>query len=798
MKIPLPGKFKERREILLFGLAFLFLFLALFHEFFFTDRLFYSRDMAFLEVPLRQHAATLMKEGGGALWTDAYGNGQPFLANPKNAVLYPGTWLYVILPFGIAFKLHFFLHGVLAWAGLFLLSRSLQLSSKASFLAASTFFLGGYLLSSFEFYNHLASLAWLPWLLLVARTNRSNPFMRTLWLVGLWVLLILSGTPHVIPMAILLGILLIIITGDHPRPRLRAFGLSFALAILLAAIQLLPAVELLSRSSRDPQETLRWSLEPVQLVNLVVPGIFGNDRGTEDSEYWGGHLFDYHYPLYYSLYASPGLLLLAMIGLRKPRTRVQLFLAISAAVFLLVSLANFLPFFAFVAKLPGAGLIRYPVKYLGGTILALSFLGAIGFDRFFSQGSNCRRTAGFFMGFGILAALTYVLGSGPILRGLSRLFAITDPLHLVQLRRALWYTLAVFLLFGLILLVSSRVKALRPALGWAFLALLVADLGISNRGINPVAPVEFFAEPAFLKGRPGPLRVFRDGTLPDNKMEQVGHDQRFQSYLRQSLCPYTLIGPVHYVYDQDFYALYPKDYTAVVKKLRGADREARQKILADAGASFSVSHRSLLRSGLPPRYVEEVPVYFEPVARTRKFPYSTTSVIRTRSFTEALGYFDRPGFDPLETTVVDSDIHFSGDLCTDAGLSFSPLVVRSELMSYTVKAPRSALAVFCKNPVPGWQARLDGRPAPIVKAGLFSLGIVVPEGTHSLEIRYRPASVMYGLVISLLTLNALMACLIIRTFRGRDVSGAKRKYPSDAREAPKKKGRPKPPLGTSI
>ena len=150
-----------------FILLFLIIFLWMFKEFFFTSGVFFERDSTLLELPTRKICAELLREGNFALWTDAHGNGQPFLANPKNAVFYPTTWLYLFLPLFTAFKLHYLIHVLLGWLGLYYLCKSYSLSRKASFLGASLFTLSGIYLSSFEFYNHIASLAWMPWILLV-------------------------------------------------------------------------------------------------------------------------------------------------------------------------------------------------------------------------------------------------------------------------------------------------------------------------------------------------------------------------------------------------------------------------------------------------------------------------------------------------------------------------------------------------------------------------------------------------------------------------------------------------------
>ncbi len=138
----IPGRnsagFISKKDLFFFAL-FIVLFLLVFREFFFTNRIFYERDSTVVEVPVKKLTAQLLKEGNFALWTDAHGNGQPFLANPKNAVFYPTTWLYLFLPLFTAFKLHYLIHALLGWLGLYVLCRSYTLSRKASFLGASLF-----------------------------------------------------------------------------------------------------------------------------------------------------------------------------------------------------------------------------------------------------------------------------------------------------------------------------------------------------------------------------------------------------------------------------------------------------------------------------------------------------------------------------------------------------------------------------------------------------------------------------------------------------------------------------------
>jgi hypothetical protein len=49
---------------------------------------------------------------------------------------------------------------------------------------------------------------------------------------------------------------------------------------------------------------------------------------------------------------------------------------------------------------------------------------------------------------------------------------------------------------------------------------------------------------------------------------------------------------------------------------------------------------------------------------------------------------------------------------------------------------------------PGWEATVDGRPAPIYEAYGFLRGVVVEAGPHRIEMRYRPKSVYWGAALT--------------------------------------------------
>jgi hypothetical protein len=91
-----------------------------------------------------------------------------------------------------------------------------------------------------------------------------------------------------------------------------------------------------------------------------------------------------------------------------------------------------------------------------------------------------------------------------------------------------------------------------------------------------------------------------------------------------------------------------------------------------------------------------------------------------------------------------------------ATVSYTP--ERVELVT-TSAAP--ALLVVADAIYPGWTAAVDGQPAPLWTADLMLRGIPVPPGRHEVTLTYRPRSWQTGLIVSLLTLAACGAALLV-------------------------------------
>ena len=70
-------------------------------------------------------------------------------------------------------------------------------------------------------------------------------------------------------------------------------------------------------------------------------------------------------------------------------------------------------------------------------------------------------------------------------------------------------------------------------------------------------------------------------------------------------------------------------------------------------------------------------------------------------------------------------------------------------VSIETEAEGRRLLVLTDVYYPGWTASVDGTVVPIHRANYAFRAVAVPPGRHVVEFRYRPASVRYGLLLSL-------------------------------------------------
>ncbi len=83
------------------------------------------------------------------------------------------------------------------------------------------------------------------------------------------------------------------------------------------------------------------------------------------------------------------------------------------------------------------------------------------------------------------------------------------------------------------------------------------------------------------------------------------------------------------------------------------------------------------------------------------------------------------------------------------------------------RTPARQLLVVAESFHPGWQATLDGRPAPVLRINRDFLGCAVEAGQHRVELRFRPQSLRRGAALSSLGLGLIVGLVGLTHWAGR-------------------------------
>ncbi|HSR54448.1 MAG TPA: hypothetical protein VLV83_26785 [Acidobacteriota bacterium] len=261
------------------------------------------------------------------LWDPHSYLGTPFWANPQAAVLFPGTWLHLLMPPQHSFTLLFMLKAALGLIGMFVWLRRTGLPVPAAFLGASVFGLSTHTLVSLAFpYSNVTVL--FPWALLaldrllesgLAAPGRGRTGSWTAAALGVG-LLVAAGQPQSALLALAALALYGLIRLLRPCPRwawpawqgppgtpslLRRRLLTVLLAGsavlsggMLCALQWMPALDYVAESMVGHGPRILSSglpYLPGNLLNFLVPDLFGSPL---EGDFWG--FPGYHDAAFYS------------------------------------------------------------------------------------------------------------------------------------------------------------------------------------------------------------------------------------------------------------------------------------------------------------------------------------------------------------------------------------------------------------------------------------------------------------------------------------------------------------------
>ncbi len=131
-------------------------------------------------------------------------------------------------------------------------------------------------------------------------------------------------------------------------------------------------------------------------------------------------------------------------------------------------------------------------------------------------------------------------------------------------------------------------------------------------------------------------------------------------------------------------------------------------------------------------------------------------------FRQAIARLAADDFDLRRTAVVEAPLDLP--LADAAPSSFEITQMSPTTLLARVETPAPQLLVLSQIHYPGWQARLDGQPVDIERVNGVQQGVVVPAGSHRIELYFAPSSFTRGLILSAM---GLIICLVILVIPAR-------------------------------
>jgi hypothetical protein len=752
----------------------------------------FRRDVHLVWHPQVEAFVRAVAAGAWPVWDPGPVFGHPLMADPSAMVLYPLTWLNLVLRPWTYYTAFAAAH--LLWAGLgaLRLARHFGLSRPAALLAAALWTLSGPLLSLLDLWHHLAGAAWMPWVLLAAdRAGAAPTPARTLcWGAALGAQ-ILAGSADMCAMSGLVALALLVTRADRARPAgprnrrlLASAAVAGVFALGLSAGLWMTALEVASRSDRASLPAAvrtYWSVHPLSLAQAVLPGGWANLPLRAD---WRAALFESREPFLGSLYL--GLPTVALVGaaLAAWRQRTRIVLAAAALTFLLVALGKHAPFYdALVVLLPPLQILRYPVKAMVPAALAWSLLAGFGWDTWTHRGPAVARRR-WWLAVVVPVVLVLLAAAGgaawlavsPETVGL-RLLAPEAPAAAALAPIAAALGVATLLAAAALLLAVLRARSRRAAAltGAVIAGLAVADLLLAHRNVQPVAPRALYThKPAVvqaLEARPH-ARIYAYDYSAQGALEKLRRHAPFtlerapQGFSREAALALAMqmhLAPatagrwaLRTGWDIDYRGLYPHDLAQLTLLLRAVEgTPAHTRLLRLGGVSHVVSlhvagfEDLVLAAEFPGLYSQPTRLLEVPGPLPRTY---AVGGVRVGGAMEAIRMVIEGEVDPAREVLLDA----GAPVTPAAGFAGTSTVLDESADRVRLRATLSAdgHVVLLDAFAPGWRAAVDGEPVPVVRANLAFRAVAVPAGTHLIEYVYRPFWMLAGVSVSAVTLVA--------------------------------------------
>ncbi len=710
----------------------------------------------------RLYGAELFRETGHIpQWNPYLFGGMPFIAAMHGDIFYPTAWLRWFLPVDTAMNLGFGLHLVLAGFAMYLLLRSLGTSWAAGVVGGVAYELTGIVASLVKpghdgklFVSALAPLAFLA-LVRAVRDRSPGGYALLALVVGLGLL-----SPHyqmtyyLLVASGLWTLYLAFLAPDRPPRRDGAVMVALALGavllgLMLAAVQALPFLSYIPFSPRGEgggsggwEYAVSYSLPPEELFTTILPQF----NGVLES-YWGRNFFKLH-----TEYLGAAVVPLAVIGLGdRSRTRLIRALAGIAILFLLVALGGHTPFYTlWYDVMPMMKKVRAPGMAFFLVALPVAIWAGLGADRLLRGEATAKTLA---VPVGVLGGIA-LLGVLGVLGSVGTLFASEQQAaKLVANAPELRTGAARLLVFTALAGAAYWAVGMGRVRGWAaagvLAAVVVADLWSVDRRFFEFKPpaAELFADDPIttrLKQEPKPYRVLDAGVYQGSVL---------MAYSVQSVLGYH--GNEVRYYDD---LLGGKNVWRNIGNPNLHDLLAVRFLLLPDTQSVPGFHRILEPTPTAHGQVgvlyqrDTAPPYVRVLPAAAKLPEDqlVPTVIDPRFPVDGVVVF------PESASVSPAQIRGGGPDTTSVRARLAEWRPGSMRVTLTGSDPATRYLLVSETWYKDWHARVDGRPAPVLRGDDALITVALPPGAHEVTLDFDSPEYARGKVISLVALLAIV------------------------------------------
>ena len=726
--------FTVPRFALLLGL----LIAASFPEVLVGAKSFVVRDFGFFAYPLAHFQRECFWRGEMPLWNPYNNCGVPFLAQWNTMPLYPPALIYLLGP--LTWSLNFFclIHLFFAGMGMYFLARRWSGNHIAAGLAGVVFAFNGLSLNMLMWPSHIATLAWMPWVVLLAEKawlqGGRNLFAAAL--AG--AMQMLAGGPETIMLTWLLVVALwcvqIFQGFRQPNAISRAMLWRLPLVVLLvaclSAAQLLPFLDLVANSQRHQgYADTRWSMPGWGWANFLVPMVFG--------QIWSmGVFFQYNQAWTSSYYLGLGAVLLAPLAFLQWRNLRVSLLAAAAFCALLLAFGDQTFVYTWLRTLvPQLSFITYPIKFVTLVVFAVPLLLAFSMATLDpSAATQNKQLVNRLIGLALLLLAFIAL----ILVWATRFPFPTDNLFLTLRSGATRAVLLISFTFFLWRFLHKTAPA------WPLLLLCWVDLFTHVPSQNPTVSTWVYT--------PGLARM-KVGMQPQPElgasraMVSPFAGARFISFVSSSAQDNFLVKRLGYFADcnlldnvpktDGFFSLYPRHCGELNAVLYGATNASYPRIedfmsvsqITAPGAYFEWSPRPsylpLITAGQSPTFADD-PTCLRLLAGTN--------------------------FHPGSMVLLPAELQSQIQVTNGSRARVTSSRIQPQRIEVEAAGEQPFFVVLSMTYYHRWRAYVDGKPAKVLRANYAFQSVEIPAGHHRLILRYEDHAFWYGVALSAVTL----------------------------------------------